>query len=610
MVERPSDFPVWADNPLPGQVTAPTNLEREQGWPAGALPALEIDNWRSQLTQLWIRWLDQSVNGLAGLVFRQGAVLPVGTPPTVSAGLVRAPGNFSAGIMIDGNLVGPIPSPGVTLTATRRHFWDLGADGAWTHITTLLGDPTPPVTADSVRVFVFTTDGAGINAVTVNPIPDRSALAGDALSLEGVTAIGAARDGVDRDPTESALTETIPADGVGAAYQLIREWNVGAGNLLGSVGWYLSSTGGGARRLVLVVGARWQGGAGNPWLADIDAPTRMDLMGGRVYTSTASGVLAGATFNDTVWNDETASELRTLIRSLRHLAFGDGTLPAIEADRGAGASNPYAFLYRHREGSPAATVTVYSGPEPGGTGSSWGLMIAVGAEVERTSAGAGAYRWRRPTGATGAARLFHFSRLRGLRVYAYAGVSDTWADLIDEASAWSEYESITIRLSGIASSAPGWGSLNGSSAAAPTPGNPWSFSRIVQGSGGDTAAWWELTPDLVPEGAILDSFQINYTKPAGQPGSTNASICRHAVGGTAPTLETLRSAANYTTEDLLPDAPAGTVSATYTLAASQLDRTVVRAGWRYGLLIRSLVAGSSAEIHEVYVTFRRRRVLV
>lgn len=609
MVERPTDFPVWADNPLPGQVTAPTSLEREQGWPAASLPALEIDNWRAQLTQLWLRWLDQSVNGLAGLVFRQGAVLPVGTPPTVSAGLVRAPGNFSAGVMVDGNLVGPVPSPGVTLTATRRHFWDLGADGVWTHITTLLADPTPAVTADSVRVFVFTTDGAGINAVTVNPIPDRSALGGDALSFEGVTAIGADRDGTPRDALEPALTETIPADGLGASYQLIREWNVEAGNLLGSVGWYLSSTGGGPRRLVLVVGARQQGGAGNPWLADIDAPTRMDLMGGRIYTSTASGVLAGATFNDAAWNDETASELRTLVRSLRHLAFGDGTLPAIEADR-AGGSNPYAFLYRHREGSPASTVAIYSGPEPGGAASSWGLMIAVGAEIERTAPGSGAYRWRRPTGLGGTSRLFHFSRLRGLRVYAYGGGSDTWANLIDESTAWSEYESITVRLSGIAGSAPGWGSLNGASAAAPVPGNPWSFSRVVQGTGGDAGAWWELTPDLVPEGAILDSFAVNYSKSAGQPGSTNASVCRHAIGGTSPTLETLRSGANYTTEDLLPDAPAGTVSATYALGASQLDRTVVRAGWRYGLLIRSLVAGSSAEIHEVYVTFRRRRVLV
>lgn len=592
MAERPSDNLEWASAPPPGSIVAPTSGQRNDGWSLTDLPRAELDNWQKELTYRWVDWLDQSLRSFAGTLFENQRALAGGTPPVVAAGFTLLPGAFSASIVWGSNQV-QANSEVVNMVASRRYYADLSVNGTWTIIQTTLGAAAPAVTANSVRIYIWTTGAAGIDAVT-DLRPTRSAARGSALAFTGSLEVGA-----ERDYDEPALVARLRGDDVGAAYTEVFLGDVDNSSLLGRARLYTTSIGG-PRRFVAVFGARFVGGAGNQWTAEIDAPTRFDFGNGQMRSSRATGVLATASIADADWYDPAVSDTRTETRGLRHLSVGAGLVPAITGDLGASPC-PYVVLAQH------STTTIYLGPEPGGAGSTHGLLVAVNAVVEEITPGSGTYRWRRPiTGQT--ARLFTWDRSRGRRELRYVqpGGPNTWSNTIDEATAWSAYESVTVRLSGIAGSAPGWGSLNGVSSAAPIPGNPWNFSRIIQATGGDAGAWWELTPGLVPDGAILDSFAVTYIRSAGQPGTVQASLCRHAIGTPNATLESLRSSANFTTEDSLPDAPLGTTSATYALGATELNRTALHASYKYGVLIRALTAGTSAEICEVVVTFRRR----
>lgn len=175
MATRPNDVPEWASVDST-EITAPTTLIREEGWDPAELPQAQHDNWKSNLTYLWILWFLQSVDGGLGLIFPDQAT-ELGAPPAVSLGLTRTSGDFTGSAIIGGNLIAPTESPAVVYPATQRHYWDLGLDGVWDLTSTSLAAAAPAVAADHERVYVLTTDGTGIDSVTLAP-PARARLGG------------------------------------------------------------------------------------------------------------------------------------------------------------------------------------------------------------------------------------------------------------------------------------------------------------------------------------------------------------------------------------------------------------------------------------------------
>lgn len=291
MADIPSDVPEWASNPPANTITTPTSTQRQNGWQPGRVRR-QFSNWLADLTHRWILWFRQAV-------FRSSDLAPDqafgGAAPVTGAGLTVAAASFSTAGYVDGYRVATTSAQGYTYGANSDTYWDLGRDAVWRPVVVASGDPEPAVTSSppSVRVYHVRTNGTD-RTLVVDRRRTRVALSG------GLDVLAGLRLGVERDELTAATLTTIPADGVGATYSLIDQWTADLGGPNEhSVRVYVTGTVA-DRRVFLVHGAEWQGGAGNPSLAEIDEPRRTDLMP-TLRTSRMLSVVAGDTFLDSTW---------------------------------------------------------------------------------------------------------------------------------------------------------------------------------------------------------------------------------------------------------------------------------------------------------------------
>lgn len=120
MVDRPSDYPVWAEmnrvDPISGQnnVTTPPLEKQQYGWDFNEQPPRNWFNWLGRLTNNWIQFLSQqeqqsqvtdnsgtdtifdTVNGGMAIVY----VIDTTTPANSFHGITYIPPNAAAPIVV------------------------------------------------------------------------------------------------------------------------------------------------------------------------------------------------------------------------------------------------------------------------------------------------------------------------------------------------------------------------------------------------------------------------------------------------------------------------------------------------------------------------------
>lgn len=554
-------------------------------------PRRQFMNWLFELVYRWILFLRDAV-------FRSSDIAPDqafgGAAPAVAVGLTVAANSFRASGYIDGYRVAEVQAPAHTYAATSDTYWDLGRDGVWRAVVVASGDPEPAVTSSppSVRVFRVRT-----NATNRTLVDDRRrarvALSGALDVLAGL------RLGVDRDEFTAATVTTIPADGVGATYSLIDQWtaDVGGPNEH-SVRVYVTGTVA-DRRVIIVHGAVWQGGAGDPWLAEVDDPRRMDLM--PVLRTSRMSVNAGDTFNDSTWwsagdnllsvgsstnitgNASTTGALAvgssaTVSTQVLVGAGGTGRLPLLQGNGAAAIADGAVYVPIVDDGEStlyrATNALAVLGPA---------FLLARNARYNR-DASVGS-EWERRT-LLEPASLTVWTR-SGERRFTTSHTTAAWANAIGSA-AWGAAPGM------IALSAAAAGHDAGVTKHIDGPNTADAVLRV--GAGVEGGAWWEIDP---PHGSTLLTSLMRATNPVGSQ-ELRAGVVR--VGLASGTAQYLSASGTFTvlTED-------GTAlgARTIDMGAALADRVVDRANYRYAVIAMKTDGGTGldVEIQEVRVTY-------
>lgn len=168
--DRPTEFPEWASDPPAGPpttITEPSEPTKQEGFQPGN-PRREYMNWLLNLAWQWLVWLDSVTLRVMNIFFPDQAFAgSAGDLPGTGAGLGPiAAADFTARVIADGFMVGPVDGPEFTYAASKDTYWDLGRDGTWTAVVVNNGAGEPAVTALSTRCFKVVTDATDRTAVT------------------------------------------------------------------------------------------------------------------------------------------------------------------------------------------------------------------------------------------------------------------------------------------------------------------------------------------------------------------------------------------------------------------------------------------------------------
>lgn len=417
MVDRPTEFPEWASNPPANTITSPTSLQREEGDQPGS-PRRQFHNWKAELVHRWTQWADQITTRNPGDYMPPHA-LPGGTPPVTGAGLVIAAAAFTARVVADGYLVGPISSPAYTYSANSDTYWDLSRAGTWTPVVVASGAGEPAVTANSTRAYVIRT-----NATDRTVFTDRRAarvrFRGDELDFDAGVRFGFIHPAIE--PRISLAYRNASSE----VYSHLMDFpNTDGTTVQGRL--YIRGTGGAGNglELVYVVGAHYTQGVG--WTATANNPTRIDFGNRRLRTMEATGIFATNVFADSRWLDATLSDLQTRNDGGFILGLGlVGTDAAIQLDFSASTA-----AYDEILTEPITGASIYSAT-PGLGGSVPAFVFTINARYDNNGS-----VWNRTTG-NHAWRL-ELSRDSGLRLFRHNSASASpWADTIGSGT-WEQF---------------------------------------------------------------------------------------------------------------------------------------------------------------------------
>lgn len=581
MADIPSDVPEWASDPPADTITTPTSTQREDGWQPGS-PRRQFMNWLQNLVYQWVLWFRQSVFRTSDFAADQAFG---GAAPATGAGLTVAANSFSATAYVDGYRVATTSAQAYTYSANSDTYWDLGRDAVWRPVVVASGAGEPAVTSSppSVRVFVVRTNGTNRTLVTDRRLT-RVTLSGSLLDI-----LTGLRLGFGRAEDEPALSVPIQ-DGSGAAFVLLQEWTADPGGQ-GTMRLYATSASAAQRRLVITEGAEYVGGA-TPWLAEIDDPTRMDLVAGLRYMR-ATGINATDAFLEADWSETTlpltgnlnisgTSSVGTTLTAGTSLAVGGagtGRLPILDADGATAIADGAVYVPIVDDGE----TTLYRATNALGTLGP-ALVIARNAAYDR-DASAG-LRWeRRTAGQPASLTVFHRSRTVSV---VTAHTSTAWDDTIGTGN-WSGIPG-TISYSGlIAAGTTGVQKIiNG-------PGLADGFAYLPSGSA--EAVWWDLPPGDLPHGAIIASALIRATNPV-DTHELRGAVVRINIGSGAVTYMSASGTYTVLTED-------GSAAAARTIEtdAAEATRTVDRTLYRYAVFVAKTTAAANVEIQECRVTY-------
>lgn len=126
MVDKPSVFPVWAEqnrvDPISGQnnVTTPPLEKQNYGWNFNEQPPRNWFNWLGRYTYNWLQWLDQQENQ-SRVVDNTGTApafdISVGGMALVTVIDTTTPANFYSGI----TYIPPNPGSPVSVTTMNSN---------------------------------------------------------------------------------------------------------------------------------------------------------------------------------------------------------------------------------------------------------------------------------------------------------------------------------------------------------------------------------------------------------------------------------------------------------------------------------------------------------
>lgn len=167
--DQPTKLPEWGSVPPsspPTTITEPTEPTKQAGFQPGRLRRSYL-NWWMNLVYQWLVWLKSLTLRSFNLFFPDQA-LPgtVGDLPSIGAGLSVAAADFSARVVADGWLIGPVDSLAYVYSASKDTYWDLSRAGTWTAVVVNNGAGAPALTANSVRCFKVVTNATDRTSVT------------------------------------------------------------------------------------------------------------------------------------------------------------------------------------------------------------------------------------------------------------------------------------------------------------------------------------------------------------------------------------------------------------------------------------------------------------
>jgi hypothetical protein len=307
--DKPTQLPEWASNPPANTITEPTQAEREEGWQPGN-PFRQYMNWLQNRAYQFIAWLNQTTRRTSDI--HPDQALPLGSLPSLGAGLSISAADFSGRVYADGYEVPLTDSPAHTYSANSDTYWDLGRDAVWTPVVVPTADPEPAVTSNAVRVFMVTTNLG--DRVSVEDRREARIRVDKSMSFDIETFIRQLRIG------DQYLTDVSP-DTLTPRYQIRSKRDAGeqfgplaAYDFSDAIGVIVrqyrslepSNVGDG---LVWTFGARLQSQSAPEWVTDsnVSSAKRIVFSFGnskRVFFQSSGAVGPSTPFNETAWIDD------------------------------------------------------------------------------------------------------------------------------------------------------------------------------------------------------------------------------------------------------------------------------------------------------------------